>query len=316
MTVPILASDAFRAKVLGIDDSCAPWLENLPQRLDEVLGMWGLHRDGDPAEGGTSLIFPVRCLSGGRAVLKLVSPVAEADEEARALRVLAPAGAVELLDHSRPHAALLLERLSGPALSRVTDPVRAVRVAGEVAARIGAVDAPVGARSLTDGAVGWRRQLRNQHARACAEERALDSRWVDAAREAIEVLAGSTSRTLTHGDLSLENVMARSEAEWALIDPQLLCGPVEFEAHTVVRGLLTHVLASGSPPQRLRLLVETFCGPSSADGNFALALCAAGLVASHYWEVEHGAPHEQTDQLAAAAAVAVDAITLGPRSRS
>ena len=142
----------------------------LPGLAGRFLEGWGLRRDGAAMYGMCALVLPVvREADGMPAALKLQLVDEETAGEPVALRAwgAAGAGAVRLLEHDAGTGALLLERLdegrplSGTAggggvpggsrlVGEVADARRAVTVLGGVLARLTAVPAPEGLRTLGD----------------------------------------------------------------------------------------------------------------------------------------------------------------------
>ena len=82
-------------------------------------------------------------------------------------------------------------------------------------------------------------------------------------------------------------MLRRDGDDWVGIDPGYLCGPVEYEAHTVVRSVLEPVLAAPRPREAIREVVEAFCGSAGADPDRAETLSFARFVASWFWESQH-----------------------------
>jgi streptomycin 6-kinase len=252
-----------------------------------MLERWELTADGDLWCGGTSIVLPVRTGDGDPAALKLVSPLADPALEISALTALAGHGVVELLREDREERALLLERVPGPSLLEHPEPLAAARIAGRVAARIAEVPAPPGAPRLAETSRAWAEAFQAQHARAVADGLPIPAGAGERAAEIIDDLAADTSSTLTHGDLSFDNVLRRGEGDWVAIDPALLCGPVENEAHTVVRSVLAPVLEAPRPRAAIRAVVEAFCEAAGADPDRAEEISFARAVASWFWEAQH-----------------------------
>jgi len=117
------------------------------------------------------------------------------------------------------------------------------------------------------------------------------------AAEIIDDLAEDRSSALTHGDLSFANVRRRAEDDWVAIDPGWLCGPVEHEAHTVVRSVLPGVLDAPRPREGLRALAGAFCETSGADLERAETLSSARFVASYFWEAQHAGTADDIERL-------------------
>ncbi|GAA1489144.1 aminoglycoside phosphotransferase family protein [Brachybacterium sacelli] len=280
---------AFGDRLLRQDASVRPWLDTLPQRVAESCRAWRLRPDGEARFGGTSLVIPVRTAGDAEAALKLVSPLADAGYESRALAAFAGHGVVGLLRADEDAGALLLERLAPPALAaHGSSPLEAARVAGSVADRLAVVPAPPEAPRLRDLAEDWLEQLHGQHAEATAVGSAVPEEVFARAARAVESLATDDSSMLTHGDLSLENILRRRDGSWCAIDPVLLRGPVEYEAHTVVRSMLARLLAVPAPLAALRDMHQEFCRAARADAATAWELSLARFVASAYWESQHG----------------------------
>lgn len=288
MRRPLRIDPSFRDRILRYDPANAHWLDAVPDVHRALITRLDLVPEGDPRYGGTSIVVPVRTASASPAVLKLVSPVGDAQAERRALTALAGHGVVTLWAAFEQERALLLERLAGPRLSECEDPREAIEIAGAVAREISAVPAPPDAPRLADQATAWLDGFHAQHARARHDGMAVPPACFHAASEAITDLTTDRTSTLTHGDLSLENIMPGPEGTWVAIDPLYLCGPVEHDAHTAVRSVLGPVLRTDDPGATLRDLLSRFCRATRADEARAAALSHARMVASYYWEAQHG----------------------------
>lgn len=297
MTRPLQVPGAFRRRLLNQDRSTAPWVDAVPEHAAQMLDRWELAADGDPMYGGTSIVLPVRTGADDPAVLKLVSPLADPALEVAALTALAGHGVVDLLREDASERALLLERLPGTSLLEHPEPLTAARIAGEVATRIAEVPAPSEAPRLAETSPAWADVFQAQHVRAVADGLPIPVGAGERAAEIIDDLAADTSRTLTHGDLSFDNVLRRRDGGWVAIDPALLCGPVENEAHTVVRSVLAPVLEGPSPREAIRGVVEAFCEAASADPDRAEEISFARAVASWFWEAQHAGRTDDIDRL-------------------
>ncbi|MFD5982884.1 aminoglycoside phosphotransferase family protein [Streptomyces cyaneofuscatus] len=240
----------------------------LPGLAGRFLEEWGLRRDGAAMYGMCALVLPVvREADGVPAALKLQLVDEETVGEPLALRAwgAAGAGAVGVLGHDPETGALLLERLdegrplSGmagggrgaggggaggvPGGSRLVGEVagarRAVMVLGGVLARLAAVPAPEGLRTLGDAvermlaaAPGVVERLADE------EERRLLADCVAAVRE----VAGEPGDRLLHWDLHYDNILAgRADAgragEWVALDPKPLAGDPGFELFPALDNL-------------------------------------------------------------------------------
>ncbi|MGO2313798.1 MAG: aminoglycoside phosphotransferase family protein [Brachybacterium tyrofermentans] len=293
--------ETFRARLLAQDDAaCRPWLEALPALCDEVTARWQLESSGPPSYGGAGIVLPVTRRDGRPAALKLASPIADASAEHRALTVLDGHGAVRLLDADLACGALLLELVPGPTLAAASaswDAVEAAAVAGRVSCRIADVPAPTDAQQLAEGTAAWRAQLEQQHDTARRLGHALDEASFDAAVEGIAQLSTCHSATLTHGDLSFENIMRRADGAWIAIDPCFVAGPLEHEAHTVLRSLLPSLLSAPDPTGAMADVVRAFCTAAGAETALALDISHARFVASFYWEARHHGVSDNVEHL-------------------
>lgn len=287
----MMPSEEFRARLLAQDDAaCRPWLDSVAEICSDVARLWQLEPAGPPSFGGAGIVLPVTLSDGRPAALKLVSPIADAGAEHRALSVLAGHGAVEVYDADLARSALLLEFVPGPTLAGAStrmDSLRAASVAGHVARTLADSPAPRDAPQLADGAGRWLTQLEAQHEAARQDGDAVDQETFTAAAHAVERLGRVRSESLTHGDLSFENIMCRSDGTWIAIDPGFLSGPVENEAHTILRSLLPWIVESSDPVSAMAEAVQAFCTAAGADLAVALDISFARFVASFYWEAQH-----------------------------
>lgn len=297
MTQQLQIPDAFRRRLLHQDRTTASWLDGAPDLSRSMCRRWDLEADGPPLFGGTSIVLPVRTAGGDPAALKLISPLVDAALEVKALTALAGHGVVPLLRADQEDNALLLERLDGPTLLELSDPLAAARIAGEVAVRIAAVPAPSDAPRLAETSRAWGQSFQAQHARAVADGLPIPAGAGERAAEIIDDLAEDSSSTLTHGDLSFANVLRRGEDDWVAIDPGWLCGPFENEAHTVVRSVLPDLLGAPDPRAGMRAVVEAFCESAEADVERAGTLSYARFVASYFWEAQHAGRADDIEHL-------------------
>ncbi len=287
----------FRARLINQDPATRSWLDELPELLGQTLSDWRLSLVGNPSFGGTSVVVPVSRPDGGKAALKLVSPVADAAHEAKALQVLNGVGVVELYEYSPRCCAMLLELLDRARGSEQADPRRMAEICGGIAAEIASIPAPPDAPSLRVGAPAWRVEFGRQHARAEAEGRGLPRAVFHRAEDAIAELQGAPDARMTHGDLSFDNLMQRPDGTWVSIDPKYVRGPAENEAHTVVRSVPWCRLDGTDPVTSSHLLIEAFCSAGGLDTGLAMRISHARFAASYYWETEHGGDAQNVDWL-------------------
>ena len=208
------------------------WLERVPDLVTECVEQWGL-RLGEPYEAGAAG-YAVRADLPDRtpAVLKLIYPHREAEQEAEALKVWNGEGAIRLLAHDEERWAMLIERCDpGSLLARI-----AVEKALDVL--IGLLPRlwkPVGEpfRPLAEEAAWWVDYLPTEWERA---GRPIERRLLDEAIDALQDLAGSQGeQVLLHQDLHGDNVLAAQREPWLVIDPKPLVGEREFSVAPIVR---------------------------------------------------------------------------------
>jgi streptomycin 6-kinase len=304
VTEPFLSvPEALRQKVLRRSPVAgAVWLDELPSRCAELCRRWRLTIDGPSAHGATSIVAPVISATGP-AALKVIGPLISAEAEATALAAFGGDGAARLYQADVAANALLIEWLPGPSLITEPDRVAALRIAGELAGRLGRVPAPVGVRSLANGAVEWHRQLLAQHEEADHTGVAFSDDVFALALHAVDELAGDSTRTLTHGDLSLDNILAAGSGRWTAIDPLLLAGTAAHEVHTIVRSHLADVFADPDPRSRLDTWTREATQAAGVDQARTHRLSLARYVASAYWEAQHGGDPADVRRLRGAAMI-------------
>ncbi|MGW6555320.1 aminoglycoside phosphotransferase family protein, partial [Streptomyces sp. NPDC055051] len=121
------------------------FIASLPGLARELLDRWELRLAGASMHGWASLVLPVERADGTPAALKLQLLDEESEGEPVALRAWDGDGCVRLLEHDPQTGTLLLERLdAGRDLAELArrDARQAVRVVGELLARLTAVPPP------------------------------------------------------------------------------------------------------------------------------------------------------------------------------
>lgn len=305
---PDLTSD-FRAQVLRRSPDARAWLDDLPRAWALLSQRWDLDAVDKARTGMTSVVIPVQeRRSGRRAGVKLVSPAVSAEDEATALTAFAGQGAVALLDADIGSQALLVEWLDGPPLSQMPERDRAMRIAGEIIAQLTTVAAPTRAPDLSEQATAWLGHLRHQHETARATGNALPNEVFDLAVEVVNHLASQQTPNLTHGDLSLFNIL-HSARGWVTIDPLLVAGCGEWEAHTVVRSHLPEIIAAQQPAAAVERWTRQFTEAGELDHLWAMSLSFARFVGSYYWESQNGGDPENIRALRAVTTAMAGSIT-------
>lgn len=280
-------SAAFRAEVLRRDTSASWWLDALPDLWRRLSHAWGLSAAGPVETGATSLVVSVVTQIGTRAALKLASPLVAVEGEAAALNAFGGHGAVTLLEADVERQAMLLEWLDGPALSEMSDHDAAMSIAGGLSRELASATPPLGAPHLSAQAAEWLIQLREQHGVAQQRGLALPDHVMELAVEIVEQLASDGTATLTHGDLSLSNILQADADRWVAIDPLLLAGTAANEAHTVVRSHMALISSADDPPALLHRWTRRFTDAAGVDHTMAHALSFARFMASYYWESQN-----------------------------
>ncbi|MET9610511.1 aminoglycoside phosphotransferase family protein [Streptomyces sp. NPDC006512] len=259
------------------------FVEALPARAAGFLERWRLRVTGPGMYGATALVLPVERADGTPAALKLLVPDEESAGEPLALRAWAGRGCVELREHDGPTGTMLLERLDeGRPLSGLAerDSRAAVRVIGELLARLTSVPAPPGLRGL--GAIAAAMLDAAPRAAAVpadARERRL---LLDCAAAVAEV-AGEPGDRLLHWDLHFDNVLgggAGGREEWLAIDPKPLAGDPGFE--------LLPSLVNVFRPQEVRWRFDLLTEAAGLDRERARAWTLGRVLQNCLWDLEDG----------------------------
>ncbi|AJF66451.1 aminoglycoside phosphotransferase family protein [Streptomyces vietnamensis] len=268
-------------------DAGRAFVAGLPARAEEFLGRWGLRVTGPSMYGVASLVLPVeRVADGTRAALKMQLLDDETEGEPVGLRLWDGAGVVRLLDHDAPTGTMLLERLDeARPLSTVADTREALRIVAGLLARLVAVPAPEGIRTLGDIAAGMLAQVPEAVARLGADDAAVLRDCAAAVRE----VAGEPGDRLLHWDLHFGNVLAGEREPWLAIDPKPLAGDPGFE-------LLPALMDRFDPDDALwgfDLLAEVV-----GDRRRAVAWTLGRVLQNGLWDVADGEPGLDPEQVA------------------
>ncbi|MEV6248912.1 aminoglycoside phosphotransferase family protein [Streptomyces sp. NPDC051742] len=278
-----------RSQVKYNGEAGRAFVARLPGLAGEFLGRWGLRVTGPSLHGVASLVLPVeRAADGAPAALKMQLPDHETEGEPVALRAWDGAGAVRLLDHDAGTGTMLLERLDeARPLTALADTRAAVSVAAGLLARLVAVPAPAGLRTLGDIAAGMLARVPDALVRLGAEDAAVLRDCVAAVRE----VAGEPGDRLLHWDLHLGNVLAGGREPWLAIDPKPLAGDPGFE-------LLPLLMDRFDPDDvlwRFDLLTEVV-----GDRGRAVAWTLGRVLQNGLWELAEGEPGLDEEQMAVA----------------
>ncbi|MGW1512294.1 aminoglycoside phosphotransferase family protein [Streptomyces sp. NPDC002394] len=271
-------------------DAGRAFVAGLPALAEEFLGRWGLRVTGPSMHGVVSLVLPVeRVADGTRAALKMQLLDEETEGEPTGLRLWDGAGVVRLLDHDAPTGTMLLERLDeARPLSTVADTREALRIVAGLLARLVAVPAPEGIRTLGDTAAGMLARVPEAVARLGADDAAVLRDCAAAVRE----VAGEPGDRLLHWDLHFGNVLAGKREPWLAIDPKPLAGDPGFE-------LLPALMDRFDPDGFLwgfDLLADEVVG----DRGRAVAWTLGRVLQNGLWDVADGESALDAEQVAAA----------------
>jgi streptomycin 6-kinase len=231
---------AFVARIGG--EAGRAWIASVPARLQAASERWRLELGPELPGGLLACVVEATTADGREAVLKLPSPWARGEDEARALRAWDGSGAPQVLADDAELGALLLERIRpGEHPADVTADVVAPLL------RLLAIEPPAGLPSLAT-IVESRLATAEDEARANTQRLA----W---ARQALGRLgAGSPRPALVHGDLDERNLLPCARRGLCAIDPLPCAGDPLYDAASWVHG-------NGRPGRRAR-----FDGLASALG--------------------------------------------------
>lgn len=196
--------------------------------LEAAIARWSL-RLGQPYEqGAAGYTTRVALPDGTPAVLKLVHPHRESEQEADALEFWDGIGAVRLLARDETGFALVLERCEpGSPLSRLDDDAALDIMIGLLPRLWRTTTGSF--HTLTDEAVWWASYLPGKWRG--------DQRLLEAALDAIATLSPTQGeQVLLHQDLHFDNVLAAQREPWLVIDPKPLVGEREFAVAPIARS--------------------------------------------------------------------------------
>ncbi|GAA2788833.1 aminoglycoside phosphotransferase family protein [Streptomyces showdoensis] len=266
------------------------FIAGLPARAEAFLDRWDLHLTGPSMHGVASLVLPVR-KDGTPAVLKLQLLDEESEGEPTGLRAWAGNGSVRLLDHDPETGTMLLERADETRhLSTHPDPREAVDVLAGLLARLTALPAPPGLRTLADIAAA----MLADTPRAAERLGADDARLLKDCAAAVREVLPEPGDRLLHWDLHYDNILAAEREPWLAIDPKPLAGDPGFD-------LLPALTDLGDPDPaetlwRFDLLTERL----GLDRARARAWTLGRVLQNGLWDVEDGEPALDEDQVSIA----------------
>ncbi len=251
---------------------------------DAWLQRWNLTPDGEAIVTPRATLLPVR-RGGEAAFLKLLTPISDETDAARALRHFDGRGAVRVL--AEAERAVLLERaVPGTPLTDLVAAGRddeATEIIADTIVALHRGDPPAGFRTLEDWGDGFRRQReRGVHPQ-------LPQAILDRAEATWRALAASQGRRfLLHGDLHHDNLLM-SDRAWLAIDPKGVVGEAAFEPVMMLRNpirLWPYPADAALMSRRAAILSERL----SLDRERILGWAFALIVLGACWSIEDGDP--------------------------
>ena len=272
MTAPVDLPPEWVAQVSGYPADGGPsgkdWLRTVPSLITGALERWDLDVAGDPRNGWTAIVVPVR-RGGEDLVLKVTWPHPEGLHEHLALRLWDGRHAVRLVAADPRHCALLLERLDADTDLFTLTPEAACAVVGGLLRQLH-VPAPDAFLDLTAYLV--------PHLERMATRPAVPRRIRERTLGLFTDLSGNApSRALLHTDLHYENVL-RGRGKWLAIDPKPLRGHPAFELLPLLWN--RHDELEGRPfriAMRRRLEIATEAAGIDVDLAYAWSRLRSGL---------------------------------------
>ncbi|MBF4992847.1 phosphotransferase [Arthrobacter gandavensis] len=310
MASAVVVPEALRRRYLRFREG-RDWVDSLHGLVDKAMDTFGLEPDASVRgtwHGHGSLVLPVLTAGGAPAVLKLPFPHPEAESEAPALQLWSGRGAVRLLDRDPAGSALLLERLD-PETSLLQVPVaEAVQAWGRLVRELAIPEAEDPEWAGIPSAAERAEQLSDE---LPAEWEALGrpfERWLLEEALAVCQTRGVVGRrssrdVLVHADLHFGNVLARPGGGWAAIDPQAVCGEVEYAVAPMLWNRLGD-LESGAPERSLVQRLHGLCEAGGLDIQAAFEWSILREVANALEYLRGGMPADAQRSVWVAAALA------------
>jgi streptomycin 6-kinase len=247
-----------------------------------------------------SLVLPVVCADGTAAALKLQPLDEENAGEPIGLRAWDGDGAVRLLDHDPTTGAMLLGRLDATRpLSTVADTL-ALQILAELLARLVAVPAPHGLRSLAGIAAAMLDQV--PHVVPMLRDPA-DQRLVRICASAVTELISEPGDRLLHWDLHYDNVLAGQRQPWLAIDPKPLAGDPGFELLPALDNRWEEVVATGNVTRAVLRRFDLLTEVLGLDRQRAIGWTLGRVLQNALWDIEDGDTALDPTQVAIAAAL-------------
>jgi streptomycin 6-kinase len=271
-------------------DAGRRWLAKLPDLVGRCIRRWRL-TIGPPYPSTYSYAAPGRREDGEPVVLKL-RPLRDESlaQETRVLEHIAGEGAVLLLDVDRKAGAILLER-AVPGLSLGNrcpeDDDEATAHAAGVMRRLWR-PAPLSLRlpDLSNHATTFAK-----HREARLEDGPLSPALVDTAERHLDrLITSSEERTLLHGDLHHDNILAAARRPWLAIDPHGFSGERAYDCAALLHNPHAFLRRSSDLEALTLRRIEVLSAELGLDPDRVLGWAFVKAVLSELWSLEdHGA---------------------------
>ncbi|MGZ0152522.1 aminoglycoside phosphotransferase family protein [Kribbella sp. WER1] len=259
------------------------WLAELPGLVEELLGQWGVARDGDVLHGQVGVVVPVV----GDAVMKVSFPHPGNVHERDAFEAWGGRGAVNLYERDDARYAMLLERVRPNTL--VEHPDGCAAVAGDLLRQL-TVPAPDGLPRMSAKADEWAEELQKD---AAELDHPLPAAVVGTALAVVEELCRVQPETMVHGDFHARNILRADREPWLVVDPKGYVGDPGFDAAIFLRTraymlFLEDGLSGDALLRRLLAELAEFSEASGVDADRIRRWTQLIAVQASFWGRRHG----------------------------
>lgn len=266
-------------------------------RLEHYLELWQLSDPQPLAETVTSHIYTVT-FEDTTAVLKLLTPLGEADEQAGAvaLSYFDGHGAVRLLRHD--HQAHLLEYVTGDTLTPLVRSGQDDDATGIIAGVLNQLHHKP-TQSPPNGLKPLKRWFRSLFKKAETDRLAgAASIYQRAAPVAEALLADPQNVRVLHGDIHHENIRHHPQRGWLAFDPKGLYGERTYDAaNTLCNPLDMPDLVENEA--RILHTAAVLAREMGLEPDRLLAFVYVYACLSASWSLEDGQSPESTLNIAA-----------------
>ena len=294
VTVP---TDLPVVRELSRNAGARPWLDRLPQLIDEVRDAFALRLDPPLYGGSCSWVAPATLPNGTAVIVKIGWPHREMYGEPDALRRWDGRGAVRLLRHDRARHALVLERCD-PGDPLTTDPRPAadrLRTGCSVLRGLWSAEAhPTETiEPLAEVTAHWADLVTERFERLRPP---YDPGLVaEGARLLRDLPASAPREAILHGDFNPGNILAHRDG-WVAIDPKPMIGDPAYDLWPLLEQV-DDPYAHADPVRVLRDRVGLVAGELDVDTSRIVAWCVARKVEWTLWAAHHGRDAEAAEEM-------------------